>query len=87
MGESTLKKLTNIETGLECETGECVCVCVHALDWKCVCEHAKVHLQTASWLAGWRAQVENSQEKTEHTSSYMYLLYVDVSYPPANPDA
>ena len=51
MGERAhLKELTNIETGLECETGECVCV--HALDWRlevseresvcvCVCVCAK----------------------------------------------
>ena len=86
-------------TGLECEywcvcvcvfmhwTGS-VCVCVHALDWKCVCVILNYKAGQVD-DAGWREKVANSQEKKigRHTSSYTYLLYVDVSYLPANPDA
>ena len=83
----------------------CVCVCNWnywnvqdwtGLDWTglevCVCVNMQKYLtkQVRLMLAGWRAQVENSQEKKRgrHRSSYKNLLYyVDVSYPPANPDA
>ena len=74
----------------------CVCVCVFMHwtgDWKCTGLEVCVNMQKYIYKIG---QVDDGRlegagrihkKRGRHTSSYMYLLYVDVSYPPANPDA